>query len=376
MPANGTLTRIVPVNGLLIDAEIWAAAHDFHRYHQQRHSLLLHGPGIAAGLEVAAHEPPNRTLVIYPGLALDSAGNPILLNEVERYTVQTEQPGPIFIVLQFREVASGARGPAGPGVPTHLREAYRILEFKTPPNEPHVELARVWLTGAREPLTDAPDPFAPGPNQIDQRHRPEAGGLARGEISVGHAWPDNMPTPLHTALPLRLVQSLATTSSYRTRFVGQLPPAEAARRCCVLYLAGQGPLALSGADIDGFKAFLDSGGTIFGDGDANDPFSASFGQLAERLGRTLQPVERNASIMRAPHLFTAPPPGSTAGGLLMADGIIFSGADYGAAMEGGRPGQALDRATIRAVQEIVTNIAFYAYARQRTVQYAESRRAL
>jgi hypothetical protein len=366
VPANGALVRIVPVNGLLIDADLWGAAHDFHRHQLQRHALMLHGAGVAAGLEVYAHEPANRTLIIYPGLGIDPAGNPILLPECERYTVQTEQPGPIYIVLQFREVAAGSRGPAGPGVPTHLREAYRILEYRSLPQEPSIELARLWLTGGREPLTDAPDPLAPGPNQIDLRHRIESGGLARAEIVIGQAWLDAMTVPVSTALPLRLVQALSGTSYYHARFAGQLPPAEAVATCTLLYVAGQGPLSLSGADVEGLRAFLDAGGTIFGDSvhaSADDGFSATFYDLANKLGRNLKAV------------FGAPPPGSAPGGLLAADGIVYAGVDYGTALVGGHPNQPLDRSLLRGVLDMTVNIAVYAYTRRRHHLFAADRRA-
>ena len=382
-PQNGSIVRVVPVNGLLVDAELWAAAHDFHRLHQMRHTLTLHGPGIAAGLEVVAHEPANRTLIIYPGLAIDPLGNGILLPECERYTVQTEQPGPVYILLQFREVASGARGPAGPGVPTHLREAYRITEHRTVPEEPHVELARIWLTGGREPLVDAPGPLTPGPSQIDLRHREEAGGLAQGEITVGQAWLDAMPAPIHPALPLHLVQSLGAFSHYRARFIGQVPPAEAVGKCALLYLAAGANLTLSGADVEGLRAFLDSGGTVFADNCyaeagaeiGRDPFGATFADLAAKLGRTPRPVERGTPLLRTPYPFAAPPPGSTSAPMVVADGLIYCAADYGCAINGGRPGQTLDRETIRAVGEMVTNIAVYAYGRQRATRFAGDRRA-
>jgi hypothetical protein len=377
-PANGAITRIVPVNGLLVDADVWAVAHDYHRLHQQRHALLMHGVGIAAGLELVAHEPSNRTLIIYPGLAIDPIGSPILLPECERYTVQTEQPGPIYIILQFREVASGSRGPAGPGTPTHLREAYRIIEARTPPPEPHVELGRIWLTGGREPLVDAPDQFSPGPNQIDLRHRVEAGGLARAVVGIAHAWLDAMPAPVHPALPLRLVSALAELGGIRARFIGQMTPGEAVGAGALLYLANQGTITLAGADVEGMRAFLDAGGTILGDGchtDAKDEFADTFNDLAHKLGRTLEPVTRGATLLRGPHLFGAPPPGSAPGDMAAADGMIYCGSDYGCALEGGQAKKPLDRAHLRAVQEMTANIAMAAYQRQRAFQFAADRRA-
>jgi hypothetical protein len=381
-PLNGAIVRVVPVNGLLVDAELWAAAHDFHRLHQQRHALIMHGPGIAGGLEVVAHEPPNRTLIIYPGLAIDPTGNVILLPECERYTVQTEQPGPVYVLLQFREVASGARGPAGAGAPTHLREAYRITEHRSLPEEPHVELARIWLTGGREPIMDAADPFSPAPNQINLSHRLESGGLAVGEITIGQAWLDAMPAPIHPALPLRLVQLLGGSSHYRARFIGQVPPAEAVNKCDLLYVSSGTNISLSGGDVEGLRAFLDSGGAILGDscyaeaGDGGqDPFAATFGDLANKLGRSLKPVDRSMALLREPYTFGAPPPGSAKATMLAADGLIYCGADYGCAVTGGHAKKPLERETIRAAGEMLVNVAVYAFVRRRAARFGNDRRA-
>lgn len=375
---SNVITRVVPVNGLLVDADLWAAAHDFHRLHQQRHGVALHGYGIAQGLETVAHDPPNRTLIIYPGLAIDPIGNLILVPECERYTVQSEQPGPIHVVLQFREVAAGSRGPAGGGVPTHLREAYRIVEYRALPDEPHVELARIWLTGGREPLADATDPFTPGPNQIDLRQRVVAGTFGRGEIAIGQAWLDSMPMPIHNALPVRLTEAINASTGFRARFVGQISPREAVDRCTLLYLAGQGTVTISGDDLEGLRAFVDAGGTLVGDGchpEAADAFSATFADLASKLGRTLRPIEAGAALLSEPFPFAGPPVGSAPGSLYQADGLVYCQADYGCALTGGRAGQPLDRSTIRAVAEFITNVAIQAHRRHRTVRFAADRRA-
>jgi hypothetical protein len=383
-PANGEITRINPVNGLLVDADLWAAAHDFHRFHQQRHALMLHGPGVAAGLETVAHDPPNRTLIIYPGLAVDPAGNPILLRKCERFTVNIRNAGNVYVYLEFREISGGARGPAGPGVSTHLREAYRIAESQTLPEQPHIELARIWQTSGDAVLADAPDPFSPLPDQIDLRHRIEAGGRARGAIGIGHARLEAMSgDPIHRALPLRLTQALAETTGFRARFAGEVWPAEAVGQCDVLYLAGQGPLSLSAADFQGLQDFLKAGGTVLGDGchgGSRDAFGDTFGQLAGDLGYPPTAVERGAALLRDPHLFAAPPPGSAAGDLTAGQqpeggAMIYCGGDYGCALDGGQAGKPLDRAAIRAVLEMVINIAVAAHARRRMVAFTADRKA-
>ena len=70
---------IKPVDGLAVTAEVWEEAHDHHRQGQRFHAILHHGSGVITGLEVMASDPPDTSVYILPGVAVDPAGQTIVL---------------------------------------------------------------------------------------------------------------------------------------------------------------------------------------------------------------------------------------------------------------------------------------------------------
>ena len=67
------LKRVDPFYGLLIDADTWRDSHEYHRQAEQAHGLALHGWGIVAGLEVEEADPPDRSVWIRPGVAIEKS---------------------------------------------------------------------------------------------------------------------------------------------------------------------------------------------------------------------------------------------------------------------------------------------------------------
>src|SRR3990170_3852397 len=94
--------RVQPFTGLVIDVDTWATAHDYHRRHHQLHLLTLHGSGIAHGLEVLPTVPSSDTVVVEPGIAIDRAGDVIIVPERQRVTVE-EGEHTVYIVLDYVE---------------------------------------------------------------------------------------------------------------------------------------------------------------------------------------------------------------------------------------------------------------------------------
>src|SRR5215216_3463719 len=121
--------RINAHNGLMIDADVWQDAHEYHRDQLHLHHLALHGWGVVQGLQVSLVPDSENTLRIDPGLGIDPAGNFIVVSEPQTYHVTTRERGMVYIVLQFREVLAEPAPPtpshrATP--PTRLLDAYRI----------------------------------------------------------------------------------------------------------------------------------------------------------------------------------------------------------------------------------------------------------
>jgi hypothetical protein len=73
------LKRVNPFQGLIIDADTWQDAHNYHRDQQRLHVLAFHQTGIISGLEVTANSPADTSVIINPGMAIDPDGNVIIV---------------------------------------------------------------------------------------------------------------------------------------------------------------------------------------------------------------------------------------------------------------------------------------------------------
>ncbi|MEL7227444.1 MAG: hypothetical protein AAGL17_22085, partial [Cyanobacteria bacterium J06576_12] len=82
------LQRLQVDDGMLITADHWQLAHQYHRQRQTIHYESLHKGGIVSGLGVSVGPIPEeasnryrqpRWLTIQPGLAIDNQGNPIVV---------------------------------------------------------------------------------------------------------------------------------------------------------------------------------------------------------------------------------------------------------------------------------------------------------
>ncbi|MEB3358594.1 MAG: hypothetical protein VKK04_17845 [Synechococcales bacterium] len=222
------LSRLHTYDGLMINAKRWQLAHDYHRRRQAIHYQSINQPGIVFGLGVRKLETPppgvpapfrdQRWLEIQPGLAIDGAGNPIIVNERIAFRIEAEAPAAgikvVHLVLSYVE-------------PKHLHrqhhtdasdEQYRIDEKvislpdshpadRHPPDpstdrhlvvnghlEPHpingqdIELCRLWLEADEVNISNPVDVLCPDVNEIDLRYRPQA--QARPQAVVRLAWVD------------------------------------------------------------------------------------------------------------------------------------------------------------------------------------------
>jgi hypothetical protein len=141
-----------------------------------------------------------------------------------------------------------------------------------------------------------------------------------------------------------------------------------AARLDVVFLSGQAALSIGDREAEALAELLDRGGVVLGEGCAAGPqgeagareFALSFVDLATRLGRQLQRVDREHPIMAVEHLFAELPPGArTTARVLEAGGMVYSDADYGCAWQGGPTERALPRGTIRDALEFGVNLALF-----------------
>ncbi len=205
------LRRVNPFTGLMIDASVWRDAHDYHRTQMRLHHLALHGWGIVQGLEVSLAEPEN-TVHIAPGLAIDPAGNFVVVSQPYTHQIEALQPGTVYLILQFSEIPTGPHQPAGDGAgqPTRILEAYRIYQREQLPTEPCLELARIQIDPARGPIRAPEDPANPGVNELDTRFRPSLGAAPPTRMALELAPAAEVPPPLPEVTITPAVTPVAT----------------------------------------------------------------------------------------------------------------------------------------------------------------------
>ncbi|HEY3078657.1 MAG TPA: FHA domain-containing protein, partial [Chloroflexota bacterium] len=291
------LRRVNPFRGLMIDAETWADAHDYHRDAARLHMLGAHGSGIVQGLEVVKDPSATDVLVVRPGLAIDQAGRALLLTQEVRLVVVGHEGQRRYVVASYdEELAAPQFDWSDRAEQTRVVERCRIALERRPAPPPSIELARLEVQHPAL-LQDAIDPINPGPDEIDLRFRPQLAVRPRPEIGVAQlALPGDdaaEAVPGHR-LGLRfLMREIGLTTPYRPRWLGlvrlgdELPPAG------LLYFSGVEGFTPDDGAIEGLRRFLESGGVLFADPclarASGQRFAVAVRDLAQRLGPEPRP---------------------------------------------------------------------------------------
>lgn len=360
------MVRLRAFDGMKVDAGVWNDAHDFHVRQQRHHGLDLHGAGIVHGLEVVAVGDAARTVVITPGVALDAQGAMIVVSHAQQYAFTSTRKGTLYLVLQLREIPDRTLGDGADDAMRHARleQAYRIQESETIPGRDDIELARVMVDDPKAPIVDAADPLNPSPHEIDRRFRLLAGTHCRGRIEIGRLIAGDEHRA-HADGLFRLIDSINAATPYRARFRGDFLPGEDAAECAMLYFAGRTGFEISDRLKETLEGFLRRGGVLWGDGcrqGGKDQFGLSFDQLAGALGRKPSQLAPPHPAMGSHFVFGAPPPGALDGGVVLAaEGILYSGCDYGCLWAGRRKDGAASREEIRSALEWGVNVAVLAH---------------
>ena len=375
------ITGIRPFNELPVNAEIWREAHDHHHLHRQLHAAGVHRPGVVWGLEVAVSATRERTIVVAPGIGIDSEGQTVVLAEPAFFHL--EEKGQIYITLAFQNTRDpGSALQVGGG-----QQFYRLVEgrdvrhTKEVPRGAYLELARIYRTGADKPIREASNAFDPGNDELNTLNRRLAFPHCYADAGVGEvpyvpsddagAWKPNR-AGLWNLLREGNGRGfhldfcgLVSLSAPTTAAAGAPEPA-------LLYMAGaQGFAPLAEAEVQGLQRFLAGGGLLWGEAcGGSKEFSRGFVELSQKLGASMKKVASGHALLSSHFLFPSPPPGAYAGGTLFADieaGVVFSTQDYGGAWQGSVPEpEAPDaRERVRQAQELGLNVVALATRRRR-----------
>jgi hypothetical protein len=394
------LKRVNPFQGLVIDTDTWRDAHDYHRDQQRLHVLAFHNIGIVDGLEIVANRPPDLSVVINPGMAVDPQGNVIIVPETQNYKIQTREKRIIYLIMQFREVPAEPYQPPNGGQPTRIMEAYRIQERDTLPKEPYLELCRINFDPAEKVIKDARYSTQVGKNEIDLNYRqvaapksvpvmpsapseqkpvqsaaaPAASQTVAPQIetiAIAHSVVGDADKNLHRLGIQNLVKEINRQSPFQAVLSENTAIDKKINRFALIYLAGNGRFELNTDQQSILNDFLQSGGVIVGDGCCDEAtgtgakggreFALVFNQLATQLKCKMETVQRGHPLLSACHVFSEVPRGTSETSMLLEGGhMIYNGSDYGCSWQGGYRDKPLPRETIRNAIEVGTNFVYYA----------------
>jgi hypothetical protein len=363
--------RIKPVDGMAVTADVWDEAHEFHRRHQQLHALYGHGPGILGGLEVVASDPPDTAVYIRPGVALDPSGQTIVLAEPLSYDIAGAGEGPLYLLLTYGEsLPRHANGSQPEGAPMYVHSEFGLDALASLPRGPHVELARLRRTQRGAVVTNARDPGAPGPDEIDLRFRRQAGlsvaaTAALGLVHLGGSGDHHARGARYLARALSAAGRLAWVDDGLS--LG--PGLEA---YAMLNLVAYSGFTLDAGQMNALYAYVQAGGLVFAESCRRDPRAAASAETAladlfSSLGLRLEPLPVGHDLLTQPALFAAPPAGYETEGsaaLRVGAGVVFSTADYGCLWQGERRSGPAGREAIRAAHEFGGNLLALALSRR------------
>ena len=228
-PPIKPLERVQVRDGLLMNAERWRRAHEYHHERQNIHYQSLNQPGIVCGLGVKLIPPPSevisqyrdgRWLQIQPGIAIDLVGNPIIVPEPIEFRIASENltlnPLTVYLVVSYVNPEKLRRKEQR----EIIQETFRIDEKTNPPMELEVELCRILLEpGAvagleAPPLQNPADVFFPGANCLDLRYRSQVRSRPQGVVQVALINPSSLADETSLSNLSYLLQSV--TALYPT----------------------------------------------------------------------------------------------------------------------------------------------------------------
>ena len=354
--------QIKPVDGMAVTAAVWQEAHDYHRQVQRFHNLLGHGPGIIAGLEVIASEPADTFVNIMPGIAIGVDGDVIVVQAPVAYDLGAAQ-GDLLLSLTYGQ--SPPR-PDDDGI-LYVHDGYGMEVLPLAGGGTGVELARVHRQGGDALLRNAADPAQPGRNEIDLRFRRLVGASSRPVATMAVCAVGGAESEEHNRGAVALGESLRQSGAAALEVDKDVSLTDDLTSYTLVYLVVGGTLTLRSAERDALRAFVQGGGTVFVEPCRRQEQTPSADALASALEVQLQEVQRGHPLLTSPHLFAVPPAGfgpAEEGQLLAADGVVWSGCDYGCLWQGERQDGVPSREEIRAAHEWGHNLVAYALRRR------------
>ncbi len=242
------IRRVKPADGMAVTAAIWEESHEYHRRVQGLHTLFSQGAGILTGLEVIASDPPDTSLYILPGIAIDQIGQTIILPQPVAYDLGHDLDGLLYLMLSYDESNPKAdNGSQQEGDPLFVHGEFSIAAQAVLADVPGVELARVRRSNRESILLNAHNPIQPGPDEIDLRFRHEVG--APPEVSIAVSYLGEVADKKHGRGVAHLAQALNHSGNYRLLVEDNVAIGPGIVTNTLIYLVGQGTFELGEGDM-------------------------------------------------------------------------------------------------------------------------------
>ena len=123
--------------GQVLTADDLQREQDYHRDKARLHNRFLHGWGVVAGLRVSIDQ---GVVVVAPGLALDCAGNELILPTEERVSL-SGLTGRQYVTIRYVELPTAQiPSPSGEVEVSRIKEAVAVQVSFTNPQAGHSAL--------------------------------------------------------------------------------------------------------------------------------------------------------------------------------------------------------------------------------------------
>lgn len=351
--------RLKPYDGMSVTADVWAQAHAEHHLARRSHDLIFHGSGIVTGLEVVANDPPNQLVFISPGVAVDPAGNVIVLPEAVAYDFGATSEGTLFLVLGHGEREVG-------GVEKEIitiQNEFVIAARPNIPKRPVVELARVTISKSGNPIKNAADEAHPHGEELDLRYRSSVAPQSKQRVRVALCSLGSEVDAVITGWDY-LSRECFRLTPYELIIDTQASFSDALLSYELVYLSGKGAFKLDANQLKSLRTMLEGGRMLFVEA-LDNPAEKSFNAIFEKLELAFTPIEAPHPIFTTPFLFNAPPQGALGNQVKTGGGVIFSTAGYSLAWSGALVSGSVSRADIRSIHEWGLNLLHYCIQHKR-----------
>ncbi len=362
--------RVEPYDGMVMTAEIWKEAQEFHRWRHRLHTLFANGPGIITGLQVIANSPSDTAVYILPGIAIDPSGQFVVLPAPTIYELGSNIGGALYLLLSCSQSdARTENGSQDAGDPKYVRSDYSISVETSLPPTPTVELARINRSSWDAVIRNARNYARPGANELDLRFRREVGAPPEITIAVSYLG-TKVDKPQGEGMK-NVTHSLNLTGKYRVSVEDdiKLHSEIDLRSYALIYFVAHGDALGIGREAqEKLRKYLyNDNGTLFIEVMDDTARDTVFGIL-EWMDVQPELLPDSHCLLSQPYPFAVPPAGfylQEHPRIWVSEGIVLSTSKYGLLWRGQADDQTPSREQIRAALEWGSNLVAYAAERYR-----------